>query len=499
MAPSSLFFFLVTLLHLFGWKTVVAQVTAENPLIWQTLVSPYSSNNYDYVSESTYKYYSQDFQTVHAYNDNYGHNQRLLINAGDGCHNLTFATIASYNNGLSAFIKRQPVMGLVTRGGGCTWSTKLNTMKSLVMENANLDMTGVLIYDDNNNATTGDASIIRVLPSQLGPTHWNTSMAPQRNVSSMLDNDLSNNAGTLFMAVYYIPYAFAQEMLGKMNNTNSHYVMLAPYFFDGMMDDNPSNSNTNGNNSDSTDDNGVGTDNIFGAGNRGYIAYLVAAGAAIIMAIILFRWCRHPRFGLGRYRRNNVHDPEEQLPYFSSRRAYQPQIELDPVSCIPIEKLDVMCAAQPASEVLDQMKNTVCAICLDDFKPTSIIRLLPCHHGFCVACIDFWLTKKSSVCPICKYDCAPPQVEEEEEEEDDLGKMHPTTNTLSPSLPPSSSSSTSTTPAPPPPPATATTQAQVPDLTERDLGTTSSSSPPPYIQSSLSPETSTRTTPPPSS
>ncbi|CAO3588392.1 unnamed protein product [Absidia cylindrospora] len=493
MANLSLFFFLVTWLHLFGCKTVVAQVTAQNPLIWQTLVSPYSSNNYDYVSDSTYKYYSQDFQTVHAYNDNFGHNERLLINAGNGCHNMTFAMLAIYNHGLSGFIKRQPVMGLVERGGGCTWSTKLNTMKSLVMENANLDMTGVLIYDNNNN---DNASMIRLLPSQLGPTQWNTSIG-QRNISTMVDNDLNTN--TLFMAVYYIPHAFAQDMLGKMNNTNSHYVMLAPYFIDGVMDDNPSNSNSNGNNSDSSDDNGAGTDSLFGTGNRGYIAYLVAAGAAIIMAIILFRWCRHPRFGLGRYRRN-LHDPEQPVPmHLYSHRAYQPQhAEPDPLSCIPIEKLDVMCAAQPASDVFDQMKNTVCAICLDDFKPTSIIRLLPCHHGFCVACIDFWLTKKSSLCPICKYDCAPPPPPQNEEE-DDLGKMH-TTPPPSSSSSSSSSSSTSTTPLPPPPPATTT---QLPDSTEHDLGTTttssSSSPPPPYIQSPLSQETSTRTPPPPPS
>jgi hypothetical protein len=67
------------------------------------------------------------------------------------------------------------------------------------------------------------------------------------------------------------------------------------------------------------------------------------------------------------------------------------------------------------------MTNTACAICLDDFKDDFFVRVLPCRHGYCTACIgkhillkerillkleiDVWLTKKSSLCPICKYDC----------------------------------------------------------------------------------------------
>lgn len=138
------------------------------------------------------------------------------------------------------------------------------------------------------------------------------------------------------------------------------------------------------------------------------------------------------------------------------------QPHYDEPPCIPIEKLNSLCPIQSAEQVLPSMKNTVCAICLDDFKPACQLRLLPCHHGFCVGCIgkylkkrlpsnsslpvsffsilDVWLTKKSSLCPICKYDCS----NENAPDDGDLGKMTAPLNNSH--VYPSSSSS-----SPPPP------------------------------------------------
>ncbi|KAF9131131.1 hypothetical protein BGX30_013215 [Mortierella sp. GBA39] len=52
--------------------------------------------------------------------------------------------------------------------------------------------------------------------------------------------------------------------------------------------------------------------------------------------------------------------------------------------------------------------NDMCAICLDDFLEGEEIRTLPCHHEFHCECIDPWLTRKSSTCPLCKYECTKP-------------------------------------------------------------------------------------------
>ena len=48
--------------------------------------------------------------------------------------------------------------------------------------------------------------------------------------------------------------------------------------------------------------------------------------------------------------------------------------------------------------------NETCAICLDEYEEDDGLRELPCGHRFHVDCIDEWLTRVNSVCPLCKYD-----------------------------------------------------------------------------------------------
>ncbi|KAJ1982196.1 hypothetical protein H4R34_001792 [Dimargaris verticillata] len=47
-----------------------------------------------------------------------------------------------------------------------------------------------------------------------------------------------------------------------------------------------------------------------------------------------------------------------------------------------------------------------CAICLEHLRREKCARQLPCHHVYHMGCIDQWLTEKSAICPICRFDCA---------------------------------------------------------------------------------------------
>ncbi|KAJ1570033.1 hypothetical protein HK096_005045, partial [Nowakowskiella sp. JEL0078] len=55
----------------------------------------------------------------------------------------------------------------------------------------------------------------------------------------------------------------------------------------------------------------------------------------------------------------------------------------------------------------NQIKNgveTVCSVCMEEFKIKDHIRVLSCNHVFHKTCIDTWLTERSTLCPNCRLD-----------------------------------------------------------------------------------------------
>ncbi|XP_010920156.1 receptor homology region, transmembrane domain- and RING domain-containing protein 1 isoform X1 [Elaeis guineensis] len=51
----------------------------------------------------------------------------------------------------------------------------------------------------------------------------------------------------------------------------------------------------------------------------------------------------------------------------------------------------------------NHMEET-CAICLEDYRDGETLRVLPCLHGFHTMCVDSWLTKWGTFCPVCKHE-----------------------------------------------------------------------------------------------
>ncbi|WOL07315.1 hypothetical protein Cni_G16055 [Canna indica] len=49
-----------------------------------------------------------------------------------------------------------------------------------------------------------------------------------------------------------------------------------------------------------------------------------------------------------------------------------------------------------------------CAICLEDYRDGESLRVLPCLHDFHSVCVDSWLTKWGTCCPVCKHEIMRP-------------------------------------------------------------------------------------------
>uniref|UniRef100_A0A1I8ILT1 RING-type domain-containing protein n=1 Tax=Macrostomum lignano TaxID=282301 RepID=A0A1I8ILT1_9PLAT len=62
-----------------------------------------------------------------------------------------------------------------------------------------------------------------------------------------------------------------------------------------------------------------------------------------------------------------------------------------------------------------------CAICLEDFVPGEKLRILPCNHAYHTKCVDPWLLKSRSTCPVCKRRVFPGSADSEGEDDDREG------------------------------------------------------------------------------
>jgi hypothetical protein len=105
-------------------------------------------------------------------------------------------------------------------------------------------------------------------------------------------------------------------------------------------------------------------------------------------------------------------DPEKNLSRAPAQAHNLPSPTIDTETGVRLAPLsrhssapNVAAVAGPASGSFSQ---STCPICLDDFEPVeSQIRELPCHHIFHAECIDPFLLKNSSLCPLCKQTVLP--------------------------------------------------------------------------------------------
>ncbi|KAF7723965.1 E3 ubiquitin-protein ligase rnf13 [Apophysomyces ossiformis] len=254
-----------------------------------------------------------------------------------------------------------------------------------ISETNSLNVQGILIFDNNTTPSN--------LKYQMqNPTGWITApmypspLPPEFNISNMADNDLRDRwpfVPTYFATNDYGQFLLEKIVLGGANSTMDTYrqfwevtAFLGPVNF-GNDDSNSFMSAL--------------------ASSRGYLSYIIALAAIFLIGVIFLRWWRIRRM---RDEMGNDLAHQGANAYMLQQRSRQSDpLPVDLVNALPIEKYTV-----------EGVKNANCAICLEDFvEDKTEVRVLPCGHGFCVLCIDPWLTQKSTLCPICKWDCMPPE------------------------------------------------------------------------------------------
>jgi hypothetical protein len=91
---------------------------------------------------------------------------------------------------------------------------------------------------------------------------------------------------------------------------------------------------------------------------------------------MIARWCRANRRSQSEDVENNV----------GGQNMLMADIRSEERHVIPFLELSNVCPIIAYNET-PSMKNNSCAICLDDFNDDYYVRVLPCHHGYCTACI----------------------------------------------------------------------------------------------------------------
>ncbi|KAG1048178.1 hypothetical protein G6F43_009415 [Rhizopus delemar] len=320
----------------------------------------------------------QDFQAVLLNSKEYTQINRVLLDFGYSCQNTTVDIVQrlNYNSTNLLLMKTMETIALVKRGI-CNWSEKISVINS-ISTTGQMNVTAAFIYD---NQLDPDVSVKTSLyqATITFPT-YSTPLPSNRSVLNMTDNDLTQSS----IGVYFIPYAYGNTLKSKLNDTY-----------------NPSNPNIRTLWSITTyflqDDSSDG----FLGSIKGYLAYIIALAAIFLIGIIFLRWWR-----IRRLREDYPNDLTGNNNIHLHQRASQVDpLPVDIVNALPIKQYEP-----------GLTKNVNCAICLDDFLlGKNDVRVLPCAHGFCVLCIDPWLTQKSTLCPICKWDCLPSEARQQRE------------------------------------------------------------------------------------
>ncbi|KAH8233518.1 hypothetical protein KR026_009157 [Drosophila bipectinata] len=91
--------------------------------------------------------------------------------------------------------------------------------------------------------------------------------------------------------------------------------------------------------------------------------------------------------------------------YYIQRFRYMQAKDQQSRNLCSVTKKAIMKIPTKTGKISDEkdVDSDCCAICIEAYKPTDTIRILPCKHEFHKNCIDPWLIEHRT-CPMCKLD-----------------------------------------------------------------------------------------------
>lgn len=97
---------------------------------------------------------------------------------------------------------------------------------------------------------------------------------------------------------------------------------------------------------------------------------------------------------------------------FTCKRRHMPRFptQVQPeLSGIPQDKVESLYPQRRFDQLVSFSISETCSVCLERFKASSEIRILPCKHVYHTACIDLWFRNNhvpfTQICCLCKLDC----------------------------------------------------------------------------------------------
>ncbi|KAK1376808.1 RING-H2 finger protein ATL68 [Heracleum sosnowskyi] len=124
--------------------------------------------------------------------------------------------------------------------------------------------------------------------------------------------------------------------------------------------------------------------------------------ALILLSYICFRFSRRRRLNPNNTNPNPNFGATSDNGIILSRRIFVAEDDEDEQNAIVGLEQAVINSYPKFPFVIGSGGDSVCAICLSEYKDAEMLRMLPdCRHFFHLTCVDEWLRLNAS-CPVCR-------------------------------------------------------------------------------------------------